>query len=424
MDTFESIKAEGRLLYLAVGGSTSQGTAIEGVSDKDYFGVYIAREKDLLGLQRFFVDEVSDSRHDIAWYEIGKFMEMVIKSNPTVLSMLFVDDEFIEYEHPLFTEIKSHRQEFVTKDCFGAFIGYAVEQIKKARGLNKKIVEQPITKHLEPIDFCYTFFNQGSTQIVRWLNHRNMKQEYCGLVKIPHMRDAYGVYYDFGAHVANNPNWRNDCYFIAFVKDYLGTESDEEAIGFLSNAKVLHYRGIVGNEDIHIENFVGKPKIFDVRLSSIDDKDEKPICYMEYNQSGYTDHCKKYKEYQEWVVNRNPVRFKENKEKEFDRKNIAHCIRLLHMGIEIATSGEVHVNRTNIDRDFILNVRLGNTQYDTIIKYVEDKMIEMQSVMEKSPLTEHVDQQLVNHLLIELRNKFYHQTFGAFTCGVGKFNSF
>jgi len=411
MDTFESIKAEGRLLYLAVGGSTSQGTAIEGVSDKDYFGVYIAKENQVLGLPRFFTDEVHDARHDIAWYEIGKFMEMLIKSNPTVLSMLFVDDKFIEYEHPLFTEIKSHRDEFVTKDCFGAFIGYAIEQIKKARGLNKKIVEQPILTHSKPLDFCYTFYNQGSTQIERWLDHRHLKQKYCGLVHIPNMHDTYGVYYDFGAHRVNEEGWEYDNEFIEFVKEGIGYVNNLSAIEWVRLQPLIGYRGIVGeSDDIYIENFVDKPKIFDLRLSSVE-MGAQPICHIVYNQSGYSDSCRKYKEYQEWVANRNPVRFRENKEKEFDRKNIAHCVRLLHMGIEIATTGEVHVNRTNIDREFILNIRLGNTTYDTIIEYVESKMGEMKAAMDTSTLMEHVDQDFVNNLLIYTRTKFYSGSF-------------
>lgn len=194
------------------------------------------------------------------------------------------------------------------------------------------------------------------------------------------MHDVYGVYYDFGNHIANVSDWMDCDEFIDFAIDYfkpnwvIRHNKYYKIKWLIDHIKPIGYRGIVGEtDDIHIENFEGKPKIFDLRLSSIDNKDTKPICYMSYNSSGYTDHCKKYKEYKEWEQNRNPQRFLENKDKEFDRKNIAHCVRLLHMGIEIAKTGEVHINRKGIDRDFILNVRLGNTKYDDIMEYIEGK---------------------------------------------------
>jgi hypothetical protein len=178
----------------------------------------------------------------------------------------------------------------------------------------------------------------------------------------------------------------------------------------LQKCKPIGYRGIVGeNDDIHIENITQGPKIYDLRLSAIDDKNTKPICFMSYNSSGYTDHCIKYKEYNEWVKKRNPNRFNENKEKEFDRKNMAHCVRLLHMGIEIATTGEVHVNREGIDRDFILNIRLGKTTYDEIISYVESKMNEMKKAMNESKLPDHIDRKLINDITVQIRRHFFKQ---------------
>ena len=47
-----------------------------------------------------------------------------------------------------------------TKECFKPFVSYALEQIHKARGLNKKIVN-PVTERLTPFDFAYTFYKQG-----------------------------------------------------------------------------------------------------------------------------------------------------------------------------------------------------------------------------------------------------------------------
>ena len=60
------------------------------------------------------------------------------------------------------------------------------------------------------------------------------------------------------------------------------------------------------------------------------------MCFISYNQSGYSTHCRQYAEYQEWVSNRDPKRYESNLEKNYDSKNMTHCFRLMHMAAEIA----------------------------------------------------------------------------------------
>jgi len=67
----------------------------------------------------------------------------------------------------------------------------------------------------------------------------------------------------------------------------------------------------------------------ELRLSSIEDKDDRPVCFVSYNQNGYSSHCRKYAEYQDWVRNRNPIRYESNLDKNYDSKNMMHCFRLM-----------------------------------------------------------------------------------------------
>ena len=143
-----------------------------------------------------------------------------------------------------------------------------------------------------------------------------------------------------------------------------------------------------------------------LRLSSVE-KGIQPICIIQYNENGFKTHCRQYKEYQQWVRERNPQRYLENKDKEFDRKNMMHCVRLLTMGIEIAKTGKVNVDRTDIDRDFLLNIRLGNTTYDEIIKYAEAKQVELDEAMKTCTLPDKTDIEKVKELLIDIRSKYY-----------------
>ena len=198
---FEEIKKRNLLIYNYLRGSHCHGISTP-LSDEDYCGIYLAPVEQILGLGLDYQDQISNETNDIVWYELQKFMNLLLKSNPTVLEALFVDDKYVEYEHPIMTEIKKHKEKFLTKKCFDSFFSYAKSQIKKARGLNKKINwEVPERKGI--LDFVYTYHKQGSSKIQNWLEYRNLKQKYCGLVNVPNMHDNYSVFYDWGNHFLN-----------------------------------------------------------------------------------------------------------------------------------------------------------------------------------------------------------------------------
>ena len=431
--TFEDIKEKGLLLYEFVRGSVSQGINTQ-LSDTDHGGVYLAPAEQLLGLGIDYQGEIKSEKGDDDWMELNKFMRLLLKSNPTVLESLFIDDKHVLYEHPIMTEIKKHRSEFITKECFDAFFGYAKSQVHKARGLNKKIV-QPIVERKTVLDFCYTFYKQGSTKIENWLDYRGLKQKYCGLVNIPNMMETIGVYYDWGNHFLNENIHIEELYG---AYDNIGTYSttdiitkmkkstdDNEKLKLEEDLKKCHMCNMVGfiMDFYHLDDMfalrdwyyeqspIGYKGIVnekgtsnELRLSSVA-KDERPVCYMTYNKNAFSSHCKDYKEYKDWEKNRNPVRYLQNKGKQFDRKNVAHAIRLMHMGIEIARGEGVKVDRTNIDRDFIMNIRNGNSSYEDIISYLENKKIEMEDAMTSSTLPEKIDIEKINNLLIEIRKR-------------------
>lgn len=431
--TFEDIRDKGLLLYEYVRGSVSQGINTP-LSDIDHGGVYLAPVEQLLGLGIDYQDEIKSEKGDDDWMELNKFMRLLLKSNPTVLESLFIDDKYVLYEHPIMTEIKKHRNEFITKECFSGFIGYSCEQIKKCRSL-KKLFVQPIVERKTVLDFCYTFYKQGSTKIENWLDYRGLKQKYCGLVNIPNMMETIGVYYDWGNHFLNENIHIEELYG---AYDNIGTYSttdiitkmkkstdDNEKLKLEEDLKKCHMCNMVEfiMDFYHLDDMfalrdwyyeqspIGYKGIVnekgtsnELRLSSVA-KDERPVCYMTYNKNAFSSHCKDYKEYKDWEKNRNPVRYLQNKGKQFDRKNVAHAIRLMHMGIEIARGEGVKVDRTNIDRDFIMNIRNGNSSYEDIISYLENKKIEMEDAMTSSTLPEKIDIEKINNLLIEIRKR-------------------
>jgi hypothetical protein len=213
------------------------------------------------------------------------------------------------------------------------------------------------------------------------------------------MHDTYGVYYDWGAHFeANNIKTFDD--FISknirtanFAMDFYGAMFCKN--WFEENKEVKHYRGMC------LENST------DMRGSSVS-KGEKPIVYMVYNESGYKDHCRKYKEYKEWEKNRNPKRYESNLDKNYDSKNLCHTMRLVHMGYEIATGQGVILDREKAgDKEFLMNIRNHKYEYDELMEIVEADKVKLDKAIANSTIKEKIDTDLVNDILINIRKKAY-----------------
>ena len=358
--TVQDLKDKGLLLFEAISGSRAYGTNKE-TSDTDYRGVYILPLDNLLGFE--YIEQVSDATNDAVYYELGRFLQLLQTQNPNIIELLNMPEENITFKHPEFDRILKHKDQFISKVCRDSFGGYAVAQIKKARGLKKKIVN-PVDKERKSIlDFCHVVDGYNTIPLKDFLDNSGYQQNKCGLVNVPHARDIYALFYD---HYASKENSR------------------------------LGYRGIVNDDDTSNE----------VRLSSIP-FGEKPVATIIYNKDGYTMYCRDYKEYWEWVEKRNDDRYQTNQEhgKGYDSKNMMHCIRLIRMAIEIAEQKQVIVKRP--DAAELLTIRNGDAEYDDLLAEAEEKIKMLDEVYAKSDLRDSVDKNFVNNMLIIFRRIFY-----------------
>ena len=313
------LKEKNLIAYEYVRGSQLYNLALDNnKSDIDIGGVFISPVNTILGLPKFYQDQVSDEKHDTTYYEIGRWLELLFQSNPNALESLYIPkDKIIGDVHPAIQLVIDCRDKFLTKKCFAPFYGYAVQQIKRARGLNKKIVN-PVYERKSVLDFCYTFKNQGSTKIEDWLKNYGLKQEYCGLVCVANMRDMYGVYYDWGAHkqflIETNASDAQKLNLV-YTGEKLNAwpEPLNPWFAWDNIHPLLGYKGIIKKENKETNTKESN----EVRLSSVE-KNVLPICYLSYNKDGYVKHCKDYREYKEWEHNRNPVRYESNLNKNYD----------------------------------------------------------------------------------------------------------
>ena len=370
MLTIQDLRDRNLIIFEGIVGSQAYGISTP-TSDVDLKGVFIQPLDDVLSFG--YVEQVSDETNDTTFYELKRFIELLKTNNPTILELLNLPEDCIIQKKPIFDRILEHREQFITKMCKNSFGGYAVQQIKKARGMNKKIVKPMSKQRKGVLDFCYVATEEGKTvSIVEFLNEYGLKQEYCGLVSLDHMRYVYAVYYDKLASL-------------------------QEKVEGLQVCSALKYKGIV--QDVENSN--------DISLSSIP-KGETPLTIMYFNKDGYSVYCKEYKEYWDWVEKRNPARFADNMLHGggYDGKNLAHCHRLLDMAIEIGSGEGINVRRKN--REELLSIRRGEFDYDKLLADAEEKIEKMEKLFEESQLKEKPDEEFANELLIKIRKEAYN----------------
>jgi len=146
----------------------------------------------------------------------------------------------------------------------------------------------------------------------------------------------------------------------------------------------------------------------DVQLTSIP-KGYTPSGYLYFNKDGYSSHCKKYKEYQEWLANRNEVRVNMAKEhgKKYDGKNMNHCLRLLTVANEIAEGKGLNVRRPPEEIKKLIAIRKGEYEYEDLLIEAEGLIESMDKKFEECNLPEKVDRDFINDLLVKIRKNWY-----------------
>lgn len=348
--TIEEIKEKGLVILECISGSKAYGLDTP-TSDTDIKGVFILPKNDYYGLN--YIEQINNKTNDIVFYELGRFMELLSYNNPNILELLNTPANAVIYKHPYLEGIKTEK--IVSKLCKETFGKFAYSQIKKAKGLKKKIVN-PLNKERKTVlDFCFVNYKQGATPITKFLETKAWKQENCGLVKIPHMKDIYGVYY-----------------------------SEKE-----------NFKGIIKSANSN-----------EVSLSSIPKELQQEVL-LYFNRDGYSTYCKDYKEYWDWVSQRNEERYQntQSQGKNYDAKNMMHVIRLLEMACEIGREQKINVKRPN--KDFLLSIKSGKYEYEELLEMSENLQNEMEIAFNNSTLPDKPDTNYINYITYNIRDKFY-----------------
>ncbi len=348
--TTDSIKKNGWLIFEVVSGSKSYGLDNE-LSDTDIKGVFVLPKESFYGLE--YTAQVNNESNDVMYYELRRFIELLSKNNPNITEMLNVPAGCILLKHSVMEMVSMEM--FLSKRCEQSFANYAFTQIRKAYGLEKKIM-QSIEEHRKSVeDFCYVYEGEQAIELKPWLRGKAFAQSEIGLSAFAHLRDCYNIF----------------------------------------QSAAIPYAGIVKKDNAN-----------EVSLSCIP-KGEESIGLLYFNRDGYSVYCKQYKEYWEWVNKRNDARYTATMlhGKRYDAKNMMDVFRLLRMAKEIATHGTVNVHRD--DRTFLLDIKSGKFEYDYLVEKATGLKDELPELYRESALPEHPNMEAVNQLLINMRKRYY-----------------
>lgn len=125
------------IIFLGYRGSISHGMYIpnsdpNSIDDKDIMGVYISPISHYLGTKKDKdVREKWYKVWDCVYYELLKVVSLLEKGNPNVLSLLWLDQQYIIHNTPIWERFMTIRDAFSCKNVYHSFVGYAHGQFHR-----------------------------------------------------------------------------------------------------------------------------------------------------------------------------------------------------------------------------------------------------------------------------------------------------
>lgn len=123
-------------VFLSYRGSESHGTTLPpedefGTDDVDLMGAFVHPLEHYFGFGRRQTLERWVGEYDIVEYEIGKFVSLLLKSNPNVISLLWLPPKSVLVSSPAHERLVEGRNLFASKAVYDSFCGYANGQLRR-----------------------------------------------------------------------------------------------------------------------------------------------------------------------------------------------------------------------------------------------------------------------------------------------------
>lgn len=327
-------------------GSHAYGTNIA-TSDVDYRGLFFA-SPEYIRTPFYTINEVSDkNEEDTKYYEVSQFLKLFAAGNPNILELAFTDMQHVELTSDPYELIRTTAPALLSKKVAFTFSGYAIAQLKRIRGHNKWINNpQPVDA---PVQSSYLSLVQNFTPA-----------KIFKIDVLKYNQDHALVHYG------------NDIY----------------AIYECPGQRLFNANGT-------LKPYVTQSEALDSRKS--------PLFLMKYNKQEYNQDHDAWKNYWNWKKNRNEARGTLEEQFGYDTKHAMHLVRLLNMGEEILSTGQVNVLRP--DAQHLLDIRGGKLTYEEVVEFAEAKDAHIREVLYKTTDLPHApDIKLASKLLMDVQD--------------------
>jgi hypothetical protein len=399
-------KEDGVVLFKSIRGSHLFGLNTP-ESDIDTFGLFCCPEEWLLGTGVDYKPIISDEKHDNYFDELGKFIKELRKSNPEALCSLFTPPDKISYYDERLKPLWDIREEMLTKSAFPAFKGYAKSQINKMMGLNKAMNIEPdeVKERKNPLYFCWVPRpgNDGVWNLEKWLRENGLRQDHCGICRLPNGIELYTLYYDW---FADKDLKVEDYVRLRYNKVYYGDDLDMLEIYRVEleegkKTTEIKYRGLIDTKNPTTQ----------LRLSSIPKSEAtNPLCTFQYNVNAFTKHCQDYKKYWDWVYSRNQKRYESNLGHQWDAKNTMHSIRIMRMATEMAEGKGLILDRGKAgDREELLKIKAHGLKFEEVKAIMLDTERKMDDAFLKTNLPDEPPLEKLETIMIKIRESIYDE---------------
>lgn len=329
-----------KILIKAMAGSHLFGTNTP-KSDKDYKGVYLPSERELLlgsykeTIQQSTGNDSSKNSQDdvdVELYSLKKFLKMVDKGDTAALELLFTPHEMIIEKDPMWDFILERRDQLLSKQV-NAMIGYARQQANKYGIKGSRMGEL--------------------NNIIKVL--KNIEKE----IK------------DYIHNSFPNPKFKHAWLdIVEAVKDF-----EHVHVITLQTSKNME------NEETPALDILGKK--FDYHCTFAHVLQILKKIYKNYGQRARE------------AKNNNGV----------DWKALSHALRVMFQGQELLKDGYITLPLKLEERDLVMRIKKGDLDYKLVQPIIENNLIELEKAVDNSKLPEKVSKEILDDILLSLHRK-------------------
>ena len=343
-------------------------------SDEDIGSVALPNLSVITGFDSFeqkddYVDEKGEKTDKVV-YNIMKALDLIENNNPNMLDFLYAPDHCIRLLRPEWETIMSVRDQFLCKKAKWAYQGYALSQLSRIethRGYLLNPMKKPTREQFKLPEVSIFPANQLAV-IAR------LASDY---IDDPKMQDKF--YSDMSALF--------DHEGAILFKKYINRDMAPFAIADFKQRQDAFLRTITSVSQKFLKD-------------EFQDIARRELKFLAAE--------KQWTDYKRWDKERNPKRKLLEQKCGYDAKHAGHLVRLLKVGLEIMEGKGVQVDRTNIDRDELYEIRMGNVKFDIVMQKAKDlndaientyKTNNILPITQDPKLTLDLKKNIVNHIL-------------------------